>query len=75
LVPNTSTPLQTTVAAETHLAEGHFFSGRANTEHRKFSDMQNRNSKTNSFERRRTEFITVKKNLNNDSAPKGIYFT
>jgi hypothetical protein len=57
LVPNKSTSIQTKFAAEEYLTEGHS----------NFSDISCRNSKTNSFQKIRAEFI-AKINLNKESA-------
>jgi hypothetical protein len=51
LVSNTSTSLQTTLAAAAHPAEGG-----ANIEQCKVSDIPSRNSETNNFQNRRAEF-------------------
>jgi hypothetical protein len=54
-VPNMSTSLQTTLAAEAHLAEGQFLL-EEQTLNIKVSDISNRNPKTNSFQNRRAKF-------------------
>jgi hypothetical protein len=57
-------PIQTTLAAEAHLAE-EYFNRRADIEHRKGSDISSKNLKTNGFQNRREEFrFTV--NLNKE---------
>jgi hypothetical protein len=49
LAPNTSTSLQTTLAADTHPAEGQFL-------HEEQTLNRNRNSETNNFQNGRAEF-------------------
>jgi hypothetical protein len=51
LAPNT-TSLQTTIAADTHLAEG------TDSEQCNISDIPSRHSETNNFQNRRAEFET-----------------
>jgi hypothetical protein len=53
LAPNTSTSLQTTLAADAHLAEGG-----ADIEQCKISDIPSRNSETNNFQNRMADFET-----------------
>jgi hypothetical protein len=56
LISNTSTPLQITLAAEAQVAGGQFLLQEQilNTD---ISDIPSRNSKTNSFQKKRAEFI------------------
>jgi hypothetical protein len=57
-----TTSEQTTLDAKAHLAKGHFFTRRADSEHRKDPDIPSRNSETNGFQNGRTEFrATVNK--------------
>jgi hypothetical protein len=51
-VPNKSTSLKTTLAADAHLAEGQ------QTSIKEKSEIPSRNSKTNNFQNGRTEFRT-----------------
>jgi hypothetical protein len=59
---NTSTSLQTTLAADAQLAEKTIFTIRADTEQSKMSDIPSRNSETYNFQKRRAEF-EIKLNL------------
>jgi hypothetical protein len=58
LGPKTSTSLQTS-AAEAHLAEGAIFSNRTDIEHRKVSDISNRDPKASNFQSRRAKYRTT----------------
>jgi hypothetical protein len=60
LAPNTSASLQTTLAADAHLAEGEFFTWGADTEQNKVFDVPSKNSTTKNFPSKRTEFPTKK---------------
>jgi hypothetical protein len=57
LIPDTSASLYTTSAAEAHLSEGQFLLQELTLD-KPVSDILNRNSKTNVFQNRKTEFRT-----------------
>jgi hypothetical protein len=70
LVPNTSTSLQTTLAADAHLAEGQFLHEEQTLNNAK-SDIPSRNSETNNFQNGRAEFQT-KVNLSKKESIKAM---
>jgi hypothetical protein len=71
LAPNTWTSLQTTLAADAHLAEGHFFRWGADIKQCNVSDIPSRNSETNNFQNGRAEFQT-KVNLSKKESIKAM---